>query len=166
MQFIVPLRQTAAALTEARRRLDENAHDPAAAHCACLFGELCESRWFAEKGFRYTVYKTKIVWRYRIEPVNAQIISDLRNAARHTIASSVSAALHHLDDDEQQLIAILREANRRMTTNELLSAFSRKGLLQSEGTIKAKLARLTKIKLKLTNRADVTPRGYGLPEWD
>jgi len=64
----------------------------------------------------------------------------------------------------RKIVQVLREAGHRMTTKEILSALRDKHGDASEGTTKQHLAMLVQHKV-LNNRQDVTPNGYGLPEW-
>ncbi|MCE5302410.1 MAG: BlaI/MecI/CopY family transcriptional regulator [Planctomycetaceae bacterium] len=69
-----------------------------------------------------------------------------------------------LSDAEQIILDVLRNEGKRMTTNVILSAIEKKLGAASEGTTKTCLATLVRRGL-LTNRQDVIPKGYGLPEW-
>jgi hypothetical protein len=66
---------------------------------------------------------------------------------------------------EQEIIDIIREAGRRLTGEQVLTELDRKRGSASPGTTKNYLASLVRQK-RLTNRRDVDPPGYGLPEWD
>jgi hypothetical protein len=65
---------------------------------------------------------------------------------------------------ESNIISTIRENGRRITTTEILRALERKYGAASEGTTKTCLAGLVRRGL-LNNRQDVTPKGYGLPDW-
>ena len=58
----------------------------------------------------------------------------------------------------------LRAAGHRMTTTQLLAALERADKVWGESTVRMALARMVDSG-ELTNRSDVRPRGYGLPEW-
>lgn len=58
---------------------------------------------------------------------------------------------------------VLEKAGHRMTEKEISCALSLSGLGASG--LKTPLATMVDCKI-LTNRSDVRPRGYGLPEWD
>jgi hypothetical protein len=66
---------------------------------------------------------------------------------------------------KQDLKNLLREANQRMVTNSILQAFQARGIVWGESTVKRALAEMVMLS-ELTNRQDVRPRGYGLPEWE
>jgi len=70
-----------------------------------------------------------------------------------------------LSPSERGVIELIRLAGRRMTTKEILAALEKKDGAASEGTTKTTLAGLVRRGL-LTNRQDVTPRGYDLPGWN
>jgi hypothetical protein len=59
---------------------------------------------------------------------------------------------------------VIREAERRLTTDEVLNALNVKGRRRSEGTTKIILATLVQFRL-LTNTTDTRGKGYGLPDW-
>jgi hypothetical protein len=63
------------------------------------------------------------------------------------------------------IFATLREAGRRLTTNELLAALERAGRVWGLSTVKGWLARLVR-EGSLTSNHAASPPGYGLPEWD
>ncbi len=69
-----------------------------------------------------------------------------------------------LSDGQRQLVDVVQEVGHRLTTTGILEALGGKGLIVSEGTTKSNLAFLVKMG-HLTNRRDVRPAGYGLPEW-
>ncbi|HXK37268.1 MAG TPA: BlaI/MecI/CopY family transcriptional regulator, partial [Candidatus Paceibacterota bacterium] len=66
---------------------------------------------------------------------------------------------------EQNIMDVIRTAGRRLVTKEILAALREAHGAASEGTTKTNLASLVRRNL-LTNRQDVTPKGYGLPEWE
>ena len=66
---------------------------------------------------------------------------------------------------KQDIKSLLRETNRRMVTHLILGAFQARGVVWGESTVKRALAEMVTLG-ELTNRHDVRPRGYGLPEWD
>lgn len=74
------------------------------------------------------------------------------------------ATAPELDPEESDIVSLIVETNKRMTTNEILSAFEQRGVIKGESTIKGKLAQLTRRRI-LVNRSDTSPKGYGLPEW-
>jgi hypothetical protein len=63
------------------------------------------------------------------------------------------------------ICAVLREAGKRLTTSEILTALDKSNRVWGESTVKTNLADMVEDRL-ITNRQDVRPRGYGLPEWD
>lgn len=69
-----------------------------------------------------------------------------------------------LSEAEQRIIGVVRNEGMRMTTKAILAAIERQQGAVSEGTTKVCLATLVRRGL-LTNRQDVIPKGYGLPEW-
>jgi hypothetical protein len=70
------------------------------------------------------------------------------------------------DDEEREVIELIRSVGHRLTTTQLLSEFGQRGQIKAESTVKLKLSRMVAAGL-LTNRQDVRPhKGYGLPEWD
>lgn len=69
------------------------------------------------------------------------------------------------DDEEREIIELLRTVGHRLTTSKLLSEFDNRGSVKAESTIKLKLSRMVTAGL-LSNRQDIKPhKGYGLPEW-
>ncbi len=70
-----------------------------------------------------------------------------------------------LSEAERQIMDVIRATDHRLTTKEILQELVKEHGAASEGTTKVNLATLRRRKL-LTNRQDVNPKGYGLPEWD
>lgn len=70
-----------------------------------------------------------------------------------------------LNDAEREIIGVIRDAKRRMTTKEVLAKLEAKNGAVAQSTTKSTLATLVRRNL-LTNRQDKTPKGYGLHEWD
>ena len=68
-------------------------------------------------------------------------------------------------NQRDDIIEILRDAGHRMTGEEILAALEIRNGTASSGTIKIYLASMVGCG-SLTNRKDVEPPGYGLPEWD
>lgn len=66
---------------------------------------------------------------------------------------------------QSEIVAVIREAGRRLTTDEVLAYLTRIRPNPSTGVTKQYLADLVRFGI-LSNRKDVTPRGYGLREWD
>jgi len=66
---------------------------------------------------------------------------------------------------EQQLIDMITEVGKRLTTNQVLAELNKRHGPTSEGTTKSALATLTRAGI-LNNRSDLKPKGYGLPGWD
>jgi hypothetical protein len=65
---------------------------------------------------------------------------------------------------DRQIIETLRAVGHRLTTDELLTEMSNRGLDPSDSTVKKRLTVLVKDR-RLTNDPKARPRGYGLPEW-
>jgi hypothetical protein len=65
---------------------------------------------------------------------------------------------------QRDCIEIVREAGRRLTTDEVCQLLERTGKLHGYSTIKNALAFLCKLG-HLNNRRDGNPRGFGLPDW-
>ena len=63
------------------------------------------------------------------------------------------------------IIGVIREAGRRLTTTQILDALANRGLQPSEGGTKTTLAELVRFG-ELTNSRAARPPGYGLPEWE
>lgn len=164
IKFLAPVADAAAALENAKRWIELERRDPAAAHCCHLFDELCELSWFKRsKGSPQFVAGHSVRWGYRLRSIKDRFLLDLSEAAHHTIASNISTALA-LDEDEKEIIALLNAAGRRLTTQQILDEFKRLGRIKSVGTTKLKLSAL-RDKGTINNRTDVRPRGYGLPTW-
>jgi hypothetical protein len=70
-----------------------------------------------------------------------------------------------LSESEQRIIDVIQQAGRRLTTSKILGELERRHGPASEGTTKATLSYLVRFGF-LTNRQDVEPRGYGMPDWD
>jgi hypothetical protein len=64
----------------------------------------------------------------------------------------------------QDLVDAVRETGHRITGDEIRGVLAKKGKVVSVGTTSIYLAALTRAGI-LTNRQDVRPRGYALPEW-
>ncbi len=69
-----------------------------------------------------------------------------------------------LSEAERNIIDVIEETGHRLITKRVLQALEEKYGAASEGTTKTTLAALVRRNL-LTNRQDVIPKGYGLPEW-
>ncbi len=80
--------------------------------------------------------------------------SDSRQTARRCFSGA-----------EQEIIGVLRVNQQRMTTRQILGYLAEQGITRSEGVTKQLLGALVRAG-DLTNRQDVEPNGYGLPEWD
>jgi hypothetical protein len=74
------------------------------------------------------------------------------------------AVVPDLDQEEEEIVKLIMQFGRRLTTTQILDEFSRMGVIKAESTVKGKLAQLTRRKV-LVNRSDTKPKGYGLPEW-
>lgn len=70
-----------------------------------------------------------------------------------------------LSKPQRKVLEVVREAKKRLTTEEVLAAMETKYGSASQGTYKSALADLVHRGF-LNNRQDVQPPGYGLPEWD
>jgi hypothetical protein len=65
---------------------------------------------------------------------------------------------------ERTILSIVRSAGRRLVTEEILKEIEARNGTASIGTTKQNLANLVR-RGELSNRHDVDPKGYGLPEW-
>ncbi len=63
---------------------------------------------------------------------------------------------------QEQIVGLVRQASRRLTTEEILEALEQANGAASVGTTKQSLAELTR-RWILTNATDAYGRGYGLP---
>lgn len=161
LNHIPPLADVAEALLHAKKWIDSERRDPAAARCCHLFEELCESAWFKQSnGSPQFVAGHSVRWGYRLRHIEDRFLLDLTEAAYQTIDSNINKALS-LDEDEKEIISLLTEVGRRLTTQQVLAEFEKRGRIKSEGTTKQKLSALC-VKGSINNRADVQPRGYGL----
>jgi hypothetical protein len=70
----------------------------------------------------------------------------------------------HLSRLERAILDVIRARGERMTTMQIVAALETALDRAGEGATKLALAGLVRREL-LTNRQDVRPRGYGLPEW-
>lgn len=70
-----------------------------------------------------------------------------------------------LSESEQRIVDVIQQAGRRLTTSEIMGQLERQYGPTSEGTTKISLSHLVRFGF-LTNRQDVEPKGYGMPEWD
>jgi hypothetical protein len=82
-----------------------------------------------------------------------------------TVPTARSGATGRLTGREQEIVNIIQKAGHRLTGKQVLGELDREKGSASPGTTKNYLAALVR-REKLTNRQDVEPRGYGLPEWD
>lgn len=73
-------------------------------------------------------------------------------------------ASNGLSECAADVLSTLREVGHRLTTTQLLSEFSDREFLHGESTVKTTLARMVREKV-LNNRSDISPKGYGFPEW-
>ncbi len=71
----------------------------------------------------------------------------------------------NLSEAEKRIIEVIQTAGHRLKTNEIVCELEKQHGAASEGTTKMSLAGLVRLGL-LTNRQDVFPKGYGLPEWN
>lgn len=65
---------------------------------------------------------------------------------------------------QEQIVGIVRQAGRRLTTREVLAELEKVNGAASEGSTKQSLAELTR-RVILTSATDGYGKGYGLPEW-
>jgi hypothetical protein len=91
--------------------------------------------------------------------LQAAVVAKMAGLERRPVLFDIT-----LDTDESDLVQLLHDVNRRLTTKEVLSELSARGHIKADSTMKLKLARLVD-KGILTNRANANPRGYGLPHW-
>lgn len=89
--------------------------------------------------------------------------SEWEGIAQHS-SGSVLRPRVKLRPQQQEIVDVIREAGRRLTTDEVLAALERKGKRRSEGTTKIILAAMVQFG-PLTNSTDKYGRGYGLPDW-
>ena len=89
-------------------------------------------------------------------------LAEGRQADTNTAASSKE---RELSPGKQAIIDVIRAAGQRLTTDGVVDALAKAHGVASEGTTKVYLSELVSRRL-LTNRQDVTPKGYGLPEWE
>jgi hypothetical protein len=68
-------------------------------------------------------------------------------------------------DVEPRIIETLRHVGQRRTTTKLLGEMSKRGLKESDSTVKKRLAEMVKDQ-RLTKDPKANPPGYGLPEWE
>jgi hypothetical protein len=89
--------------------------------------------------------------------------SEVAEPARHGTATPTDSR-PRLTEAESNIIAVVRDAGHRLVTDEIVAELEHRCGAASLGTTKQYLAGLTRRGL-LTNRQDVDPKGYGLPEW-
>lgn len=70
----------------------------------------------------------------------------------------------HLPPSQKAILALVRKAGHRLTTDEIVAGLEKAHGAASVGTTKNSLATLVRFGV-LNNRQDVLPKGYGLPEW-
>lgn len=70
-----------------------------------------------------------------------------------------------LPPKQQEILELLRSTGKRMTTDMILQKLEASRGPTSVGTTKDALSQLRRMGF-LTNRQDVTPKGYGLAEWE
>ena len=87
----------------------------------------------------------------------------IERAESKTEVKSEPRVVPRLSNSEIAIIKVLKHSGKRLTTKELLSALENDCGAASEGTTKVTLAGLVRRGL-LTNRQDVSPKGYGLHE--
>lgn len=71
----------------------------------------------------------------------------------------------NLSEAEERIIGVIRSAGQRLVTKQVMAELRQVYGAASEGTTKVTLAGLVRRGL-LSNRRDVRPNGYGLPEWE
>ena len=88
---------------------------------------------------------------------------ELRIAHQHRIERKrqLDAERGTLSDAEKRIVEVVRQAGKRLRTEEILNELERQYGAASQGTTKVCLASLVRRKW-LTNRQDVIPKGYGL----
>lgn len=89
-------------------------------------------------------------------------VGPVPGAAAAPAAAPASAELSPCEED---ILRVLAEAGRRLTTGAVLSALQEAGRLHGDSTVIHALADLCRRKGRLTNRKDGRGRGYGLTEW-
>jgi len=68
-------------------------------------------------------------------------------------------------DCAQDILQVLNQVKHRLTGTRIQSEFAKRGIEWSERKVAGDLARLVD-EGSLDNRSDVSPRGYGFPEWN
>jgi len=115
----------------------------------------------------YPGKSTKVVWlRNEVFLSSATAIELLsKGLPNESAPASHGADNHRLSGAEENIIDVIRAAGHRITGKEVLAELRKRHGAASEGTTKVTLASLVR-RVLLTNRQDVIPKGYGLPEWD
>jgi hypothetical protein len=142
-QDVTPIWRYAAAIWDRRRPLEASeASAVKAAEAACR--PIIELLWY----------------KARTKPWDP---SEWESNALHS-SGLMLRRRERLRPQQQEIVDVIREAGRRLTTDEVLQALQRNGKRRSEGTTKTTLAVLVQFG-PLTNATDNYGRGYGLPEW-
>jgi len=102
-----------------------------------------------------------------IRPTNAQAATWrlLFQSWRWRLAQTRPVPPENLTQAQLDIWLVLAEANRRMTAQMINTELAKKGLRQSPGMLRQRLADMCR-NGQLTNRRDTKPRGYGLPDSD
>jgi hypothetical protein len=106
---------------------------------------------------------------YQITDVWGGLMTDRRLALERFTAEREPTARPakqspRLTDRQDEIVKVIREAGRRLTQEQVLDKLRAEHDKVSSGTTYNYLAALVRMKV-LTNRQDVEPPGYGLPEW-
>jgi hypothetical protein len=107
-------------------------------------------------------HKKEVAWADAL-PIQ-EAVELLRTLLLPEMGRQTGAQRGRLSPREQEIVDLLHTKCRRMTTAEILKALGAAGKYPSFGTTKNALAALVR-NGALTNRQDVRPPGYGLPEW-
>jgi hypothetical protein len=111
--------------------------------------------WLAEM----RAFRQEAAARLRSEPPVADT-----SPSRGRQVGVPSAPSVRLSPREQEIVDLLREKGRRLTTTQILEELEKRGKIPSVGTTKNALATLVRNNT-LNSRQDTRGRGYGLPEW-
>jgi hypothetical protein len=101
-------------------------------------------------------------WRKGTKPDSWDWVDRL-NLAVKALAGLVAGPTH--PDCAADCLVVIRQAGRRLKTNEVIQALIRAGKTHGKSTVKNTLALLTRNGQLKNNRGRRAP-GYGLPEWD
>jgi hypothetical protein len=141
---IPPLAQVAALLKDVKDGIESCDYPPQ--RLSYLFEKLCKEQWAERAGVGIDMEAGigVAVWiQFHLQPIAEQFVTDLLQAADEAGMTTQPRVMDQ-DEDERQIVKLLESIGHRLTTDQILSEFSKRGQVKAESTTKLKLSTLIK----------------------